>query len=186
MKSRTTQILVIALAVMAFVAVSLYAGDQCPASSKSKAETSTTSAQSTCAKTCGSKAAAKCSAEEMKACGATMAKAQKPSKLTLGVAYLSCNGCATHVGNALKGVSGVQSVAVDYRTGTADVEYDAASVTSGDLIKAIETAGYHAQVGPYSDKEIMDFAKGGKPATTSVSVTPAVKSTSTTDKAGSE
>lgn len=183
MKSRTIQILLIALTVMAFVAASLYAGDQCTAD-KTKAGCTSKSAQSTCAKTCGSKAT--CSASEMKACGAKMAKSDKPSRLTLGVAYLSCNGCASHVSTALKDVSGVQAVAVDYRTGTADVEYDAASVTSSDLIKAVEKAGYHAQVGPYSDKEIMNFAKGGKTDASSVSATPTVKSVSSTDKSGSE
>lgn len=186
-----TQAILIAFVLMAFLAGSLIAGDGCPAS-KAKAEASSTkstdtkSAQAGCAKTCGSKAAAACTPAEKKACGASLATSDKLGKLTLGVAYMTCNGCAGQVSTALKGVSGVQSVAVDYRTGTADVEYDAKFVTTGDLVSAVEKAGYHAQVGPYSEKELMEFAKGGKPEVSSVSATPTVKAVTATEKAGSE
>jgi copper chaperone CopZ len=88
--------------------------------------------------------------------------------LTLGVAYLSCNGCAGKVSSALKEIKGVQSVAVDYRSGVADVEFDASSVGSVELISAVEKVGYHAQVGPYSETELTEFAKTPAAAPTKV------------------
>jgi copper chaperone CopZ len=170
-RAHTSQIIIIALVLMAFLAGSVYAGDGCPSSKKAKAEssctkstTTSTAGASTGSKACCPKSSGKaCTPEEKKACGSKLAVSGAVSQLTLGVAYLTCNGCASQVSNALKQVTGVQSVAVDYKSGIADVEFDTKAVTSAELVSAIEKAGYHAQVGPYSEAELSEFAKGGKP-----------------------
>jgi copper chaperone len=152
----------VAVAVAAMMtAVAVAGGSACSGKTKN------TSAS--CAATCASKAktmtASTCTSAEKAACASKLAStAGNGSRLVLGVAYLSCNGCASKVTKALQDVDGVQSVAVDYRSGTADVEFNSESIGSVELINAVEKAGYHAQVGPYSDEELAKFAKGEVPA----------------------
>lgn len=129
---------------------------------KSKAKTT-----STCGKTTSSdsKAKAGCSKPCTKPCTGAAAghlgakESGDVQRMTFGVAYLSCQGCANTVTAAIKEVKGIKSVSVDHRSGIADVEYDNGMVISSDVIKAVEKAGYHAQVGPYSASEIEEFAK---------------------------
>ncbi len=160
--------IVLATAVFAIALMSpAFAGGSCP-SMKSKAGsecTKTAAAKAGCCAKSGdkSKSDASCTAAEKKACASKMAgTSANESQLTFGVAYMTCDGCANQVSKAIKGVDGVQSVSVDYRTGTADVTFDLDVVSSAKLIKAIEEAGYHAQVGPYSDSELAEFANANK------------------------
>ncbi|MDP7284449.1 MAG: heavy metal-associated domain-containing protein [Arenicellales bacterium] len=62
-------------------------------------------------------------------------------QLTIG--GMGCGGCASAVENAVKLVTGVESVAVDYATQTATVE---GVIDAELLIQAIEDAGYEAMI----------------------------------------
>jgi copper chaperone len=136
----------------------VYAGDSC--ASKTKAKQGCTSTTNTDATAKASGCTKPCSKPCVKTCTSKAASADVGSarKLTFGVAYMTCNGCANSVKKAIQLVDGVQSVAVDYRSGVADVEFDYASASAADIIKAVEKAGFNAQVGPYSEKEMAEFA----------------------------
>lgn len=65
---------------------------------------------------------------------------------TLRIEGMTCTGCARHVTEALKGVSGVESVEIgDWQAGTAAVVASAA-VVDEELTKAVAAAGYRAVV----------------------------------------
>lgn len=151
-KSRNLIVPFLIAAFCLMLVAPVYAGDGCDGKAKvmsgcaAKASTDGTAKASGCSRTCSSKA--------------TSADAGSARKLTFGVAYMTCNGCASSVKKAIQVVDGVQSVAVDYRSGVADVEFDYASVSSADIIKAVEKAGFSAQVGPYSETELAEFASG--------------------------
>ncbi len=166
-RMKTAMIVLTAVVFAISLASSAYAGGSCTAkTSKASAGcTKTTAAKSgCCAKSAGKdKLAAGCTPAQKQLCNSKLvATAVNQSRLTLGVAYMTCDGCASVVNKALQEVNGVQSVAVDYRNGTADVAFDSDLVNSAGLIKAVESAGYHAQVGPYSDAELAEFANAGK------------------------
>lgn len=64
--------------------------------------------------------------------------------VTLRIEGMTCEGCARHVTQALKGVSGVETAEVgDWREGTAAVVADA-SVSEEALARAVASAGYRA------------------------------------------
>lgn len=58
---------------------------------------------------------------------------------------MDCGGCAKAVENALQAVPGVVSARADLAGKAARVEA-AATVNSGDLVAAVEKAGYEARV----------------------------------------
>ena len=58
------------------------------------------------------------------------------------VGGMSCVRCSAAVEYALNGVDGVESCAVSYATGRAEVVYDPAKTAKGSLEKAIKGAGY--------------------------------------------
>ncbi len=160
---RKSRNLIVPFLIAAFCLMLLapvYAGDGCASKAKvmsgcaAKASTDGTAKASGCSKPCSKQCAKTCSSK------ATSADAGSARKLTFGVAYMTCNGCASSVKKAIQVVDGVQSVAVDYRSGVADVEFDYASVSSADIIKAVEKAGFSAQIGPYSETELAEFASG--------------------------
>jgi len=119
-----------------------------------------------CTKPCPSSGATTTSASTSgsctdKAAGVTTAAATPADAHTIfGVAYMTCNGCATQVADAIKKVSGVRSVGVCYKSGIADVDFDNNKCSSNDIIKAVENAGYHAQMGAYTAEELESYAKG--------------------------
>ncbi len=61
---------------------------------------------------------------------------------TLRITGMTCGHCRAHVQEALGGVAGVRSVAVDLATGRADVDGDA---PVADLVAAVAAEGYAAQ-----------------------------------------
>ena len=63
-------------------------------------------------------------------------------KTTIKVTGMSCSGCSTRVGKALKNVAGVASADVDLKAGQASVEYDPARANEKDLAKVVKDAGY--------------------------------------------
>jgi copper ion binding protein len=62
-------------------------------------------------------------------------------KTTLKIEGMSCDHCVRHVGNALKGLEGVQSAEVDLKNKTAQVEH-AEGVSLDALKAAVSEAGY--------------------------------------------
>ena len=62
---------------------------------------------------------------------------------TLRVTGMTCNGCVRHVDKALRAVPGVTAVEVHLPEGTAKVVHEE-SARAGDLVAAVESAGYEA------------------------------------------
>jgi copper chaperone CopZ len=156
-------LLVIAFCLM--LAAPVYAGDGCGAAkAKVKADCSGKASTDAQGKSSGCKNSTVSSKGCSKPCSMPCSSKMMPAglgsacKLTFGVAYMNSEGCASAVKQAIKVVDGVRSVAVDYRGGVADVEFDARATNSATVVKAVQKAGYHAQVGPYSEKEIAEFA----------------------------
>ena len=69
------------------------------------------------------------------------------ANVKLRVGGMSCGHCQTTVEQALKGVSGVYSAIVDLQDGEAEVDFNDDSVTTGQLVTAVERAGYSAKLG---------------------------------------
>jgi copper chaperone len=61
---------------------------------------------------------------------------------TLNVEGMSCGHCKAAVESELNKLSGVQRTNADVESGTVEVTYDEATVTTEDLKGAIEEAGY--------------------------------------------
>lgn len=64
--------------------------------------------------------------------------------ITLRIEGMTCEACAVHVRSGLEGVAGVHHASVDYAGSRATVETDG-RVNVGDLVAAVETAGYRAK-----------------------------------------
>lgn len=75
-----------------------------------------------------------------------MFAADATNKVTLQVQGMTCAACPITVKKALKKVSGVAAVTVDYKAGTAEVSYDPKKVNPGELAKATTEAGYPTTV----------------------------------------
>ena len=60
----------------------------------------------------------------------------------LAITGMSCVRCVEHVTRALKEVAGVIRARVDLASGEAEVEYDPAQASLGQMEKAVEDAGY--------------------------------------------
>ncbi len=61
----------------------------------------------------------------------------------LSIRGMSCSGCASAVKRVLSGVGGVTRARVDLPSGRASVE---GAARAEDLIRAVEAAGYDAEV----------------------------------------
>ncbi len=73
--------------------------------------------------------------------------AARSAAVNLSIRGMTCEACAVHVDQSLKGVPGVRSVSVFYNEGRARVLIDPASPPSEEaLLKAVEKAGYTATV----------------------------------------
>lgn len=66
--------------------------------------------------------------------------------LELTVIGMDCKECTATIASAIKRVPGVVSVHVDYAAGNAVVGYDGRDGMANAAIKAVEDAGYHAEV----------------------------------------
>ncbi|MBI1967869.1 MAG: heavy-metal-associated domain-containing protein [Gemmatimonadetes bacterium] len=64
----------------------------------------------------------------------------------LWVTGMHCGHCQLKVEQALKGVAGVYSAVVDLQDGEAEIDFDDDSLTTTQLIAAIEKAGYRAKL----------------------------------------
>ncbi len=160
-RSRNLVAVLVAATFCLLLVMPAYGGDGCCAS-KAKVKSACADKSSTDASS-KSGCAKPCSKPCSKPCGSmhgSAAAGGKMCKLTFGVACMSGGVSAKAVNEAIKLVEGVQSVAVDQKSGVVDVEFDAKMVGSADVIQAIEKAGYTAQIGSYSDKELAEFANG--------------------------
>lgn len=70
-------------------------------------------------------------------------EAKSPGDTTLSISGMTCGGCANTVTRVLSRVPGVDSANVDFGSGRAAV---AGTARPQDLIRAVEAAGYGAQV----------------------------------------
>jgi len=78
---------------------------------------------------------------------------QRNSKtVKLKITGMTCAGCANHVSKALKNVNGVIEQSVEYPGDVAIIKYDVAKTKPEELIKAIEEAGYQAEVIKHNTK----------------------------------
>lgn len=73
-------------------------------------------------------------------------KTKSLERMTLSVSGMTCASCVAVVEKSLKSVKGVHDATVNLATERASVEYDPDLVTSEQLVKAIENAGYSARV----------------------------------------
>ena len=64
---------------------------------------------------------------------------------TYRISGMTCEACARHVENAVQQVPGVQTVAVSYDQGTAQVRFDAAHAQAAQIESVINSTGYHVQ-----------------------------------------
>ncbi len=67
-------------------------------------------------------------------------------RAALRIVDMECSSCARRVERALKKAPGATSAAVNFATETAAVEFNPLETSIGDLILAVENAGYHAVV----------------------------------------
>ena len=65
------------------------------------------------------------------------------SRIVLPIEGMSCASCAATVQEALQGVAGVSTAAVNYATARAAVEYDDAQTNVGQLVRTVREAGYN-------------------------------------------
>lgn len=75
----------------------------------------------------------------------------------LQIGGMSCVSCQYKIEKKLRYTAGVQSAKVDYRTGIADIAYDADIVSRADIVKVIEKLGYQAL--PASEKTMMGVGR---------------------------
>ncbi len=64
----------------------------------------------------------------------------------LKVTGMTCGGCTSNVGGALKAINGVSNVNVSLATGEATVEYDERLTSPEQLKSAVKEAGYGVDV----------------------------------------
>ncbi len=59
---------------------------------------------------------------------------------------MHCTGCAMVVDGAVEDLSGVKSAATSYARQVVEVDYDEGKVTHVQIIEAIQSAGYQAEL----------------------------------------
>jgi len=64
----------------------------------------------------------------------------------LHVTGMTCGHCQAKVEQALKGIAGVYSAVVDLQDGEAEIDFNDDSVTTQQLVAAVEHAGYGAKL----------------------------------------
>ncbi len=66
-------------------------------------------------------------------------------RVDLAITGMTCASCAVRVENGLKALDGVEA-SVNYATGSAVVRFDPAVVRVDDLVHAVESTGYAAEL----------------------------------------
>ena len=75
-------------------------------------------------------------------------------KVELRLKGMTCAACAARLEKALNRLDGVVKASVNFAMGNATVEYNASQVTVGDMIKAVQRAGYDAEEKTREDEDI--------------------------------
>jgi mercuric ion transport protein len=75
-------------------------------------------------------------------------EADAKATLHLSVIGMDCKECTSTIANAIKKVPGVVSATVDFESGNAVVRYDGRGGMADAAIKAVENAGYRAELKP--------------------------------------
>lgn len=65
--------------------------------------------------------------------------------ITINISGMTCSGCANSVERALKNVSGVSSVQVDFAKNCASISFDSSQTNLSQLTEAIENAGFDVE-----------------------------------------
>ncbi|HLZ45351.1 MAG TPA: cation transporter [Gemmatimonadales bacterium] len=68
------------------------------------------------------------------------------ANIKLRVTGMTCSHCQAKVEKALKGLNGVYSAIVDLPDGEAEIDFNDDSVTTEQLVAAINKAGYSAKI----------------------------------------
>ena len=82
-----------------------------------------------------------------------VAVAERAGQVQLKLEGMTCASCAARIERKLNKLEGVEAT-VNYATDEATVSYDAARVTLGDLIRAVEAAGYGAALSEAGAEEV--------------------------------
>ena len=68
------------------------------------------------------------------------------ANIKLRVTGMTCGHCQAKVEKALRGTAGVYSAVVDLQAGEAEVDFEDDSVTTAELVAAVEKIGYRAKL----------------------------------------
>jgi copper chaperone len=68
------------------------------------------------------------------------------ANVKLRVSGMTCGHCQAKVERALRGTSGVYSAFVDLQSGEAEVDFEDDTVTTSELVAAVQKAGYTAKL----------------------------------------
>lgn len=71
---------------------------------------------------------------------------EKEDNIKLKITGMTCAGCSNHVSTALKNIDGVIEQSVEYPGDVTTILYDASKTNPSELIKAVEKAGYKAEI----------------------------------------
>ena len=69
------------------------------------------------------------------------------ANIKLHVSGMHCGNCQAKVEQALRKIAGVYTVVVDLPDGGAEIDFDDDAVTTGQLVAAVQAAGYGAKLG---------------------------------------
>ena len=70
------------------------------------------------------------------------AQAADEKKVELKIKGMGCEMCAQHIKKAISNCAGVMDCDVSYKEGKATIEVEVGKAHAGDIIEAIEEAGY--------------------------------------------
>ena len=69
------------------------------------------------------------------------------ANVKLHVSGMHCGNCQAKVEQALRAIAGVYTAVVDLPDGEAEIDFDDDSVTTAQLVAAVQAAGYGAKLG---------------------------------------
>ena len=67
-------------------------------------------------------------------------------QVTLSITGMHCTSCAQLIAQSLQETEGIQEATVDFKTGKAQVRYDADATNAQELLNVVEEAGYSATI----------------------------------------
>lgn len=67
-------------------------------------------------------------------------------KQQFSVTGMTCSACSSHVEKSISRLNGMRQASVNLLTETMQTDYDESLLNENDIIKAVEKAGYHAEV----------------------------------------